>query len=372
VTLAQKTPRSVALVHDRLNVRGGGEMLLEELCRLYPQAPLYTLIYDEALFHTSPSSQREVHTSFIDKLPGARRNHRPYIPLMPLAVQLFDLNQYDLILSSSAAFAHGVRLRASQLHISYIHSPMRYAWHQYRQHTTQLGYGAWPIRALLAGLRSWDRRVARRPQHLLANSAWTAELVRQAFGREAPVIHPPVHIERFRPAKQRSDYYLTVARLVPYKRVDLIVEAFNQLGLPLIVAGDGQQRAALERMGGPNVRILSGQNDEQIAELMAAARAFVYAAEEDFGIAAVEAQAAGCPVIAYGRGGLLETVIDGETGLFFTEQSVGAIVDAVRRFEREVHFAAERVQANAQRFSAQIFRERFASFVSEKWAEFSS
>lgn len=345
-------------------------MVLEELCRLVPQAPIYTLVYKPSAFNSSPISQHQVHTSLVDKLPFARDHHRLYIPLMPLATQLFDLSQYDLILSSSAAFAHGVRTHRHQLHISYVHSPMRYAWHQYSQHANELGYGGLPVRLLLSGLRSWDRRVAKRADAMLANSRWTAGLIRRAFGRESIVIYPPVHVERFSPATKRENYYLTVSRLVPYKRVDLIVRAFNELGLPLIVAGDGLEQKALHKKAALNIQFLHAQSDAQIAQLMGSAKAFVYAAEEDFGIAPVEAQAAGCPVIGYRSGGLLETVVEGETGIFFDQQNGEAICQAVHRFETSAEFSVKKIRKNAERFSAGIFRENFSNFVEEAWSKF--
>jgi glycosyltransferase involved in cell wall biosynthesis len=369
---AGRQPR-IAIVHDRLNVRGGGEMFLEELCRLYPDAPVYTLIYDPAVFSGSPIAAHQIRTSFLDKLPFAAGNHRIYIPLMPWAVESLDLSNYDLIISSSAAFAHGIRTHDKQLHISYIHSPMRYAWHQNTLHTQQLGFGAWPIRTLLAALRGWDRRAAQRPQYLLANSNWTATCVQAAFGRGSTVIYPPVQVQNFRPAPQRGDYYLTVSRLVPYKRVDVIVRAFSQLGLPLVVAGDGPQAARLLTQAANNITFRSGQTDAQIAELMGAAKAFVYAAEEDFGIAPVEAQAAGCPVIAYGHGGLIETVVEGQTGLFFNEQTEEALIEAVRRFENgEWRFKIGDLQSQAENFNVLHFRDSFTNFINSAWQEFTN
>lgn len=362
---------SIAIVHDRLNVRGGAEKFLEELAQLYPAAPIYSVLHEPKLFEGSPISHHQVHTSFLNGLPLANKKHRFYIPLMPYAVEQFDLSAYDIILSSSAAFAHGVRTRPDQLHISYIHSPMRYVWHQYRQHVSSFGLAALPVKILLASLRGWDRAAAQRPNVLLANSHWTAECIRQAFGRESTVIYEPVKVENFHPAAKRKDYYLTVARLVPYKRVDLIVEAFARLGLPLVVVGDGPEHAKIKRKSAGNISILGEQSQETIAKLAGAAKAFVFAAEEDFGIAAVEAQAAGCPVIAYGRGGLRETVIEGETGAFFSEQTVESLENKVREFEQgKFQFDQAAIVHNAQRFSANNFREAFSSFVSSEWENF--
>lgn len=348
-------------------------MFLEELAQLYPEAPIFTLIYESSLFGSSPIAKHHVHTSLINRLPFASQKHRFYIPLMPFAIERFDLRGYDIIISSSAAFAHGVRTQPNQLHISYIHSPMRYAWHQYRQHVSQFGYGALPLRLLLAALRRWDRGAAQRANHLVANSTWTAACIQEAFGRKATVIYPPVHVEKFQPSLKRGSYYLTVSRLVPYKRVDLIIAVFNRLGKPLIIIGDGPEQRKLTRQAAANISFLSEQSNKQVAELMSAAKAFVFAAEEDFGIAAIEAQAAGCPVIAYGRGGLRETVVEGETGLFFEQQSADSLIAAVQFFESgATQFDEREIRANAERFSSEKFRKTFSNFVAARWQEFQS
>ena len=364
-------PPKIAIVHDRLNVRGGGEQVVEELARLYPKAPIFTLIYDPRKFDKSEIASHTVRTSFINRLPKATDRHRYYIPLMPLAIEGFELERFDLILSSSAAFAHGVRTDPSQLHLSYMHSPMRYAWHQYRQHVSELGFGSPFIRLLLAYLRRWDRAASARADHLATNSAWTAGSIRAAFNREATVIYPPVHTEQFQPAAQRGDYYLTVSRLVPYKRVELIVKAFAANGKPLVVIGEGPQEGKLRKLATGNIRLLPFQSPELFARWMNAAKAFVYAAEEDFGIAAVEAQAAGCPVLAFGRGGLTETVLEGKTGLFFEEQTAESLNAAIDQFERgDVHFDAKAIRKNAERFAARNFEKSFTNFVDEKWKAF--
>jgi len=363
----------IAIVHDRLNVRGGGERLLEEIATLYPRAPIYTLIYDPILFNGSPIAKHQIHTSLINHLPFATSHHRFYIPLMPFAIEQFDLHDYDVILSSSAAFAHGVLSRPDQLHISYIHSPMRYAWHQYQEHLGRIGYASFLLKPFLANLRRWDRVAGQRANSMLTNSAWTARLIHRAFEREAKVIYPPVHTEKFAAGERRKDYYLTVSRLVPYKRVDLIVRAFASLGHPLIVVGDGPEYKKLLSLKSPNIKILRRQTEAQLAKLMEEAKAFIYAAQEDFGIAAVEAQAAGCPVIAYASGGLLETVVDRETGLFYKEQNVTSLVEAVKKFENgEVHFSSKVISRNAQRFAVEHFRKAFAGYVSHQWEEFNS
>ncbi len=364
-------PPKIAIVHDRLNVRGGGEQVVEELAHLYPKAPIFTLIYDPTIFAKSEIAKHVVRTSFIDRLPNARERHSYYIPLMPFAIEGFELERFDLILSSSAAFAHGVRTTPNQLHLSYIHSPMRYAWHQYKQHVGELGFGSPFIRLLLAYLRRWDRAASARADYLATNSAWTAHAIRAAFNREATVIYPPVHTEQFHPAAKRGDYYLTVSRLVPYKRVDLIVKAFAANGKPLVVIGEGPHEKKLKKLATGNIRLLAFQPPELFAQWMNEAKAFVYAAEEDFGIAAVEAQAAGCPVIAFGRGGLTETIIAGKTGLFFHEQTAESLNAAIGQFERgDIHFDAKVIRKNAERFTAEQFRQSFAKYVEGKWEDF--
>lgn len=366
-----KADPSIAIVHDRLNVRGGAEKFLEEVGQLYPHAPIYSVLYEPRLFEGSPIAKHQVHTSFINHLPFARKKHRFYFALMPFAVEHFDLSRYDIILSSSAAFAHGVRTRPDQLHISYIHSPMRYVWHQYRQHIALFGLGALPVRIFLAALRRWDRSAAQRPTTLIANSHWTAACIQQAFGRDSKVIYEPVDVKKFHPAAKRGGYYLTVSRLVPYKRVDLIVEAFSRLGYPLLVVGDGPELAKIKRKSAANVRLLFEQTHAQVAELASAAKAFVFAAEEDFGIAAVEAQAAGCPVIAYGRGGLRETVVEGKTGIFFDEQTVESLERKVREFEEgRVQFDENTIVQNAHQYSVENFRNAFSEFVVAEWEKF--
>ena len=360
------TPK-IALVHDRLNVRGGAERVIEELAGMYPAAPVYTLIYSPEVFSSSAISRHPVRSSFINKLPGAANHHRIYIPLMPTAIESFRLDEFDILISSSAAFAHGIRTRPDQLHVSYIHSPMRYVWHQYRQHVTQLGYGSVFVKILLAYLRAWDRKAAKRADYLVANSHWTAAKIKEAFGRESVVIYPPVHTERFRPAKNRSDYYITVCRLVPYKRVDLMVKAFNRMDLSLVIVGEGPELGKLQKLAEPNVKIMPFQPQEKLNKLMSEAKGFIYAAEEDFGIAAVEAQTAGCPVIAFGRGGLTETVVDGVSGLFFDQQSAESIVDAVERFvkvKNKFHTAA--IIKNAERFDSAHFISRFSNHMAGK------
>lgn len=373
----------IAIVHEWLSTYAGSERVLEQLLALYPQADLYAVV--DALPDTERGflQGRRPTTSFIQKLPWARTHFRAYLPLMPLAVEQLDLSRYDLVISSNHAVAKGVITGPGQLHVSYMHSPMRWAWDLQHQYLAESGLdrgvkgalvGA-PVRALLHYLRGWDQRCANGVDCFVANSRFIARRIRKTYRREAEVIHPPVDIERFALRRDKEDFYLSASRLVPYKRVPLIVEAFAAMPeRRLVVVGDGPDHERVRRAMPPNVQLLGYQPTAQLVDWMQRARAFVFAAEEDFGIAPVEAQACGTPVIAFGRGGSLDTVLDrgpAPTGLFFMEQSAAAICDAVQRFEAlSAGFDPEACRAHAETFSALHFRARFAAFVDAKWRDF--
>lgn len=357
----------VAIVHDWLVAPGGAEKVLEQIIQCFPDADLFSLV--DFLEDRTPVRGKPVTTSFIQRLPFARRRYRGYLPLMPLAIEQFDLSSYDLIITSSYAVAKGVLVGPDQTHVSYVHSPMRYAWdlqHQYLReaHLTR-GPRSWATRALLHYLRGWDARSANGVDCLIANSHFVARRMLKTYRRNAVVIAPPVDVHSFELCEQKDDFYLTASRMVPYKRMDLIVEAFTMMPQrKLVVIGDGPQMADLRAKAGPNVQILGYQPFAVLKDHMQRAQAFVFAAEEDFGIAVVEAQACGTPVIAYGKGGALETVVPlGEaqpTGVHFAQQSVSAVLDAVDRFERHrAAIAPAACRANAERFSAATFRRAF-------------
>jgi glycosyltransferase involved in cell wall biosynthesis len=365
----------LAFVHDWLVTWGGGEQVLEGAVEALGPAPIHTLIYRPEVFSASPIGQQRIIPSVLQRLPGASRNHRRYLPLMPMAVEQFDLRDSRVVFTSCHAVSHGVLLRADQLHVNYVHSPMRYAWHLYQQYLEESGLArgvrSWLARGLLHYLRVWDFQAAQRPDHVLANSHWTARNIWRSYRRQATVIYPPVDTDAYRPLAPRDDYYLTVSRLVPYKRIGLILEAFRDLGYPLKVIGDGPLLQTYRRVAPANAEILGWQPKDRLAELMGRARAFVYMAEEDFGITPVEAQAAGCPVIAYGRGGVGETVIDGKTGCLFHEPSVEALRAAVRRFEESPNaFHVEDLHRHAERFSRRRFAAEVSDFVEEAWKAF--
>ena len=357
----------VAIVHDWLVAPGGAEKVLEQIIQCFPDADLFSLV--DFLEDRTPVRGKPVTTSFIQRLPFARRRYRGYLPLMPLAIEQFDLSSYDLIITSSYAVAKGVLVGPDQTHVSYVHSPMRYAWdlqHQYLReaHLTR-GPRSWATRALLHYLRGWDARSANGVDCLIANSHFVARRMLKTYRRNAVVIAPPVDVHSFELCEQKDDFYLTASRMVPYKRMDLIVEAFTMMPQrKLVVIGDGPQMADLRAKAGPNVQILGYQPFAVLKDHMQRAQAFMFAAEEDFGIAVVEAQACGTPVIAYGKGGALETVVPlGEaqpTGVHFAQQSVSAVLDAVDRFERHrAAIAPAACRANAERFSAATFRRAF-------------
>lgn len=353
----------VALVHDWLTGMRGGERVLEALLGLWPDAEIFTLLHVPG--SVSPLiEERPIHTSFIDRVPGASRRYRNLLPLFPAAIERFDLSGFDLVVSSSHCVAKGVRL-AGAPHLCYCHTPMRYVWDLYDDYFGP-GRAALPVRmampTLAAWLRRWDRRTARRVDTFIANSAFIRERIRRCYGRDAVVVHPPVEIERLRHDRPREDFYLIVSALVPYKRIELAVEAFNRLGRPLVVAGSGPELERLRRIAGPNVRFTGWLPDEEIADLYERCRAFIFPAVEDFGITAVEAQAAGAPVIAFADGGALETVIgwDGTradaTGVFFHEPTPEALADAVLRADR-VAFDPVALRRNAERFSLAAFHQ---------------
>lgn len=365
----------VAIVHEWLVTHAGSERVVEQILGLYPEADLFSLVEflpeDLRYFIRNKS----VKTSFIQRLPFANPHFRQYLPLMPLAIEQFDLSNYDLIFSSNHAVAKGVLTRPDQLHLSYVHTPVRYAWDLQQQYlqgaNLKRGVKAGVANLTLHYLRLWDLATANRVDHFIANSRYVAQRIRKTYRRQADVIYPPVAIDRFRAPSQREDFYFTLSRFVPYKRVDVIVEAFTRLGLPLVVIGGGAGEKQLRAIAGRNVEILGHQSEEAIVHYMQRCRAFVYAAAEDFGISLVEAQAAGAPVIAYGKGGAVETVIPGKTGILFAEQTVESLMTAVRLFESgKFAFEIADLQQNADRFSTDRFRQAFSEYVAQKWSDF--
>ena len=384
----QGLPRRVALAHEWFTPRssGGSELVVQAIDSLLKEQgiepQLVSLVDGESKRPGSWLYGREVLTSPIQNLPWGVGRVQQYLPLLPMAIEQIDLGDAELVISSSHLVAKGVLTAPDQLHLSYVHTPVRYAWdqmHAYLERSALARRGLGPlIRWQLHSLRQWDQLSAQRVNVLLANSRFTARRIRKFWGRSAEVLHPPVAVERFRWDSPRDDVYLCLCRLVPYKRVDLVIEAFNRLGLPLLVVGDGPERRRLESLAGPTVTLLGSQSPQQVELLLSRCRAYVYAGLEDFGIAPVEAMAAGAPVIGLGRGGLLDTVrcaaseIEQATGVLFPDQTVNSLVDAVRWFEqrrlwRELDPAVLRQWA--ERFRPQAFAERFQNRLRRAWSE---
>jgi glycosyltransferase involved in cell wall biosynthesis len=367
-----------AIVHDWFITYGGAERTFEQMLKVFPDADLF------ALYDFIPQEERgwlqdkTVTTSFLQKLPGARNGYRNHLPLMPLAVEQFDLSGYGLVISSSFAVAKGVITGPDQLHVAYVYSPMRYAWDMTHQYLNQTGLNSgirgWFVKWRLHRIRQWDARTAHGPDLMIAISDFVARRIEKVYGRKSRVIYPPVDIDRFSLRKDREEYYLTASRMVPYKRIDMIVEAFlNMPERKLVVIGDGPEFKKAKRIarGRPNIELLGYQSDEVLREKMQSARAFVFAAREDFGIIPLEAQACGTPVIAFGGGGAMETVVDGETGVFFEDQTPESLCETVERFEQmRQTFNPERIRANALRFSAERFREEFGTAVNDAMQKF--
>lgn len=372
----------IAIIHDWLVTYAGAEKVLEQLLKAYPKADLYSIV------DFIPEQERDfilnksVCTSFIQNLPGAKRYYRNYLPLMPLAVEQLDLSNYDLIISSSHAVAKGVITGPDQLHISYVHSPIRYAWdlqHQYlRESGLNKGIKGWVAKLILHYMRLWDLRTANSVDHFIANSRFIAKRIHKVYRRESVVIYPPVNVNDFEFCNQKDDFYLSASRMVPYKKMDLIVKAFVEMpNHQLIVIGDGPDYKKIAKIAekAENIHLLGYQPFSVLREHMQKAKAFVFAAEEDFGITPVEAQACGTPVIAYGCGGALETVrgsgSSNPTGLFFSEQTEKSIIEAVEKFEKfRAEFAYENCRTNAMEFSEQRFNNSIKKFIDSKLVGF--
>ncbi|HYO07482.1 MAG TPA: glycosyltransferase, partial [Tepidisphaeraceae bacterium] len=368
---APEPAMKVALVHDFLYTYAGAERVLEQILTIFPQADLFSLVDFLPADGRDFILNKPVRTSFLQHMPLVRKKHRTYLPLMPFAIEQLDVSGYDIVISSSYIAAKGVVTRSDQLHVCYCHTPARFAWDQPKLLCHGGLLHSLAARLILHYFRGWDVRSANGVDVFVSNSRFVGRRVEKAYRRHAVTIYPPVDTHRFLPAEgARDDYYVTVSRLVPYKRVDLIVEAFNRMPRRrLIVVGTGPEFRRLRAAAGPNVQIVGHQPPERLHRFMQLARGFVFAAEEDFGIAPVEAQACGTPVIAFGRGGVTESVVAGRTGVFFHEQSPESLMAAVDAFER-VDWDAAAIRQHAHRFSVSRFRDAFASLVEQQWADF--
>lgn len=366
-----------ALVHDwLLSSVGGSENCFREIYSLYP-SPVYTLSWNPDAFQETELADAVVHSSFIERIPWAGKKFKSFLlPLFPLAIEQFNLNEYDLILSSSHCVAKSALSNPDQLHICYCYTPMRYAWdlspEYFKEAKLDRGIKGVLAKVALNYLRGWDVQSANRVDHFVAISHFVARRIWRVYRRKADVIYPPVNTDFFRPGGKKEEYYLAASRLVSYKKIDLLVEAFSTMpDRKLVVVGDGPEMAKIKKLATPNIELLGYQSDSKLLELMQRAKAFVFAAIEDFGIIPLEAMAAGTPVIALRKGGVAELIEEGETGLFFEEQTVASIRDAVERFEKRGEWDLELLRRRTLQFSKERFRNEFHTFVEEKKHEHS-
>ncbi|MCP5101544.1 MAG: glycosyltransferase family 4 protein [Chloroflexi bacterium] len=357
---------NIALLHDWLNQIGGAEDVLETFVDLYPNAPIYTSLYWKEKMPSHWQSW-DIRTTFIDKLPFAHKKQQLYFPLYPYAFEQYDFRDYDVVLSNKSGFCHGVITGSETMHICYCLTPTRYVW-RYHQYAEQERIGRIArtfLPPFLTILRQWDRLAADRVDHFIAISHEVRRRIAKVYHRDSTIIYPPVETSRFEPSSQVDDYYLMVGRLVPYRRIDLLIEAFNKMQRPLLIAGSGRDRQRLEALAGPTVKFLGYVPDSDLPDLLARCRAFMFPGEEDFGIAPLQAMAAGRPVIAYAAGGALETVIPGQTGIFFTKQTVEAIVQAVESFDPDT-LDTRIIREHAERFDTAVFKQQLTTFIEQK------
>jgi glycosyltransferase involved in cell wall biosynthesis len=358
----------VALVHDYLNQMGGAERVVLAFHELFPEAPLYTSIYDPRRVDTA-FRNIDIRTSFMQRLPLVKKHHQPFLPLYPFAMERLDLRGYDLVLSSSSAFGKGVITRPGTMHICYCHTPMRWCWN-YDEYVEREGLGRLPRAVLpfiITGLRVWDQTTAMRVDHFIANSPVVADRIAKYYRRESVVIPPPVEASRFLfdPTTQPEEYFLIVSRLLPYKRIDLAIQSCNALHLPLVIVGSGRDEQRLKQMAGPTIRFLGRLSDDEVLHYYAHCRALILPGEEDFGIAPLEAQASGRPVIAYGAGGALASVVDGVTGRFFAAQTLESLSSTLAAFN-EHEYDPRTIRNHALEFDKPRFHRRMLQFIEAK------
>lgn len=363
----------VALIHDHLAQMGGAEKVLQVLVSMFPNAPVYTLLYEkENVEKNFPGVQ--IEASIIQKLPGGIKHYRWYMPFMPMAVEFFDLRTFDLVISSTSSFAKGVITSPDTLHICYCHTPTRYLWSDTHQYINELKYNKYfkkIISLVLNYIRMWDSHAADRVDKYLTNSKTSLKRLRKYYKRDAKIIYPSVRMQDFYISKEQDDYFLAGCRLVPYKRIDIVIEAFKELGLKLKIFGNGIDMDRLKNLAGknPNIEFLGRVSDEKKSELYSRCQAFINPQMEDFGITPVEAMASGRPVIAFGQGGSLESIIDGVTGVLFAQESKDDIIQAVKRF-KTIDFSPKVIREHAQKFSEENFKKELKTYIEEEYVKF--
>ncbi len=359
----------LAIVHDYLNQFGGAERVVEVLSEIFPQAPIYTSIY---LPENMPDSFRkmDIHTSFMQNLPFLNKHFKKYLLLYPYAFKYFGLSEYDVILSSSSAWAKGAKAAPGSCHICYCYTPMRWVW-KYEDYVARENFSMATRKILplaIERLRRWDLATNKGVNYFIAISKYVAERIKRCYGKESVVIYPPVNTSLYQSVLQTGDYYLIVSRLNTYKKIDMAIEAFNKLKLPLRIAGAGPYQDTLKQMAGPTIKFLGKLLDEDLIKQYGECKALIFPGEEDFGIAPVEAQAAGKPVIAFGSGGALETIVEGKTGIFFKEQTPNGLIQAVHKFEK-TFFDSNEIKEHAKTFDKKIFKDKIKKFITEKYQQ---
>lgn len=360
----------VALVHDYLVEYGGAERVLSALAEIFPYAPIYTLVYDEKLTKGA-FADKKIHTSFLQKIPGARARHRLFPVLMPMAIEQFDFSRFDLVFSDSGSYAKGIITLPNVLHICYCHTPMRYAWDDSQKYIKEFkGYSSLIkkfVPFLMNYIRLWDKISADRPDYFIANSHFVSKRIKKYYHRDSEVIHPPVEIKKQKTMnneQKTENYFLMVGRLLPYKRFDLAIETFNRLKLPLKIIGEGPEIKRLKKRANSNIEFLGWLPDEKLTDYYSRARAFIFPQEEDFGIVPLEAMAAGTPVIAFKAGGALETVKENKTGIFFEQESTESLIKAIENFQRmEKEFDSTVIHNHVLKFNKEIFKEKIEKFI---------
>lgn len=354
----------IALVHDYLVQYGGAERVLECFAEIWPYAPIYTLIYDEGKTH-GIFKEKRIYTSFLQKFPYTRKNHRIFPPLMPPAIEQFDLSKYDVVLSDSSSYAKGAITLPTTLHICYCHTPMRYAWDDCQKYIEEFGFPRLIkkiIPFLMNYIRVWDRMSADRPDIYIANSKFVSGRIKKYYKKKSIVINPPVDVEKFRLDEKKGNYFLMVGRLMIYKRFDIVIQAFNELGWPLKIIGRGPDEKRLKRMAKNNIEFTGRLSDDELSATYSRAKAFIFPQEEDFGIVAIEAMASGKPIIAFRGGDIIEHVREGKDGLFFDKQTPDSLIEVLKKFRPE-NFDSELIREKALPFDREIFKEKIKQQV---------
>jgi glycosyltransferase involved in cell wall biosynthesis len=361
----------IALVHDYLVQNGGAEKVLEAFCEIFPYAPIYTLVYNEKLMHGS-FSDKNIHTSFLQRVPFAAGRHRIFPQFMPFAIEQFDFSAYDIVLSDSSSFAKGIVTGPNTLHICYMHTPMRFAWDDCQKYNRDFYFPSFIKKIVpffMNYIRMWDRVSAERPDKIIANSNFIKRRIAKYFRRESVVINPPVDISNFEISQEKDDYFLVAGRLMAYKRFDIAIEAFNELGLPLKVIGRGPELKRLQKKAKSNIEFLGRVSDEELRKNFSRCQAFIFPQEEDFGIMAIEAMASGTPLIAYRGGDIEEHMQEGKSGIFFSRQTATDLISAVRKF-KSCDYDPKIIRESTLRFDKEVFKAKIEEYIKKELAEF--